>query len=77
MDYAGLGDGALVAAFAASTTSAGREEAFAELVRRHGVMVVGTCRRILGNGTDAEDAAQAVFLTLAHKARSQIGRAHV
>src|SRR5262245_27461807 len=49
------------------------EAAFEVLVRRHGPMVLGVCRRLLRHAQDSEDAFQATFLVLLRKA-SSLGR---
>jgi RNA polymerase sigma factor (sigma-70 family) len=66
MNQSTQNDGELLQQFAAS----GEQAAFEALVNRHSAMVFGLCSRLLGRTHDAEDAAQAVFLTLAHKAGS-------
>ncbi|RYG35800.1 RNA polymerase sigma factor [bacterium] len=54
---------------------AGDEAAFGLLRARHLGLVLGTCRRVTGNATLAEDAAQGVFLLLNERSRSLLGQA--
>ena len=65
-EVAALSDGELLERYIAQRD----EPAFETLVRRHGPMVLATCRRILGRLHDAEDAFQATFLVLACRARN-------
>ena len=61
-----LSDGQLLERFTAERD----EAAFTVLVRRHGPMVLGLCRRAVSHQQDAEDVFQATFLVLARKASS-------
>jgi len=64
----GLSDSELLARFIRREHVASSEAAFAALVSRHGPVVLGICRRVLGDDHAAADAFQAVFLVLARKA---------
>ncbi len=66
----GLSDDRLLDRFLATRDSA----AFEALMTRHGPMVLGVCRAVLRNPSDAEDAFQATFLVLVKKARNLRGR---
>jgi RNA polymerase sigma-70 factor (ECF subfamily) len=64
LEFADASDGQVLEIFVARHD----ESAFREIVRRHGPMVLGVCRRIVGDPHDADDAFQATFFVLARKA---------
>jgi RNA polymerase sigma factor (sigma-70 family) len=64
---AGLSDVQLLERIRSGSEDAAACEA---LVRRHGPMVLGVCRRLLGESADADDAFQATFMVFVRRARS-------
>ena len=62
----GLSDAELIERFLTPETAG--EAAFEILLGRHGPMVLGVCRRILGDDHAADDAFQATFLVLVRRA---------
>src|SRR5262249_15640290 len=70
---AALSDGQLLERYVAQ----GEESLLEALVLRHGPMVWGVCRRVLGDHHDAEEAFQATFLVLTRRAASIMPREKV
>jgi RNA polymerase sigma factor (sigma-70 family) len=70
-----LSDAELLDRFASGQGDESAQAAFAALVDRHGPVVLGVCRRVIGDRHAADDAFQAVFLVLARKAHAVRHRA--
>jgi hypothetical protein len=66
---AGMTDSQLVERFVLSDGDAAHA-AFEAILTRHGPAVLASCRRVLGDHAGAEDAFQATFLVLVHRAGS-------
>ncbi len=62
----GLGEAQLLERF----LDHGDTDAFEAILRRHGPMVLGVCRRVLRDPHDVDDAFQATFLVLVSRGRS-------
>ena len=63
-------DAELLRTFAGGPGTAAGEAAFRAILARHGPMVLGVCRRVVGDYHAADDAFQATFVILARKAHS-------
>jgi RNA polymerase sigma factor (sigma-70 family) len=50
------------------------DSGIAEILRRHGPMVMGVCRRVLGDHHESEDAFQATFIVLIRRRHSLLLR---
>ncbi|HEY2783441.1 MAG TPA: sigma-70 family RNA polymerase sigma factor [Fimbriiglobus sp.] len=72
-DSGGLTDGQLLGEFVRT----GDPAAFEALIRRHGPMVLGVCRRVVRDSHLADDAFQAVWIVLARRAGVIRPREHV
>src|SRR4051794_38532315 len=72
-DGAGMSEGGLLERYPRHR----EEAAFTALVRLHGPMVLGVCRRLLRDAHDADDAFQATFLVLVRKAHSIVPRERI
>jgi Sigma-70 region 2 len=68
----GLTDAQLLDWFVSQPREAA-EAAFEELMIRHGPMVFRVCRSVLRDTDDAEDAFQATFLVMVHRASRFVG----
>jgi RNA polymerase sigma factor (sigma-70 family) len=65
-----LSDAELLTRFTAGQGDAVSDAAFEVIVARHGPMVLGVCRRVLGDAHAAADAFQTTFLVLSRNAIS-------
>src|SRR5438105_9770667 len=68
--HGGTRDSELLRSFVDTRSS----DAFSDIMRRHGAMVLGLARRIVRDHQLAEDVFQATFLILSRKARAIRGR---
>ena len=70
MTTVGTGDAPADAELLARWADGTDPTALEQFVRRHGGMVLGVCRRALGDSPDVDDAFQATFLVFVRRARA-------